>query len=164
MKGRQYVEMNEHETGLPGVGNITYDYQYGNNRCSLTITFHSLDKVIRYTGKKARLFYFRMINDTHKETIHLVKRLACNAVGIPLFRLNDNSRKKETVWARFMVMWYIKKYLNFSYYDSGRVFNKDRGTALHGVREFNKESKYQTDNQIFWKSLFLKKCANNSLL
>lgn len=163
MKIKQYIEMTDSEHGLIGSGKISYTYTASNGTHRLVIYWHLLDKEIVYTGIKAKNIYHRMINDTHIETLNLIKRLACDSVGIPLIRINEKTRKKEVVFARYMVFWYVTKYLKYSFAIAGLLFEKNHDTALHGVREFNKESKYLNENQELWKNVFIKKCINKNL-
>ncbi len=163
MKRVQYIEMVDNEHGLVGIGRISYNYTYDNNKHKLIIKLYSVDKEIIYVGEKAKNVYYRMINDTHKETVNLVKRIACDAVGIPLVRIKEESRKKEVVWARNMVFWYVNKYLGYGVADSGMLFKKNHATAIHGIKEFKKEHKYQTTNQIMWSKMFIDKCVTYRL-
>ena len=164
MKIKQYIEMTDTEHGLVGTGKVSYDYTANNGKHRLVIYWHLIDKEIVYTGIKAKNIYHRMINDTHMETLNLVKRLACDAVGIPLIRINEKSRKREVVYARNMVFWYVNKYLKYSLAVSGQLFDKNHATAIHGIREFNKESKYLTESQRIWKKIFIQKCIDKNLL
>ena len=163
MKKVQYIEMDDNEHGLIGVGNISYNYTYDNNRHLLIIRLHSVDKDIEYVGNKAKNVYYKMINDTHKETINLVTRLACDAVGIPLIRIKEKSRKQEVVWARNMIFWYVNKYLRYSLAVTGQLFDRDHATVIHGIREFNKPDKYQKENRILWNKIFIDKCRSYRL-
>lgn len=163
MKKVQYIEMNDNEHGLIGLGNISYNYTYDNNRHLLIIRLHSVDKDIEYVGNKAKNVYYKMINDTHKETINLVTRLACDAVGIPLIRIKEKSRKQEVVWARNMIFWYVNKYLHYSLALAGQLFDKDHATVIHGIREFNKPDKYQKENRKIWSKIFIDKCITYRL-
>lgn len=155
--------MTDIESGLIGTGKISYTYSVNNSKYKLIITWHLLEKEIVYTGIKAKNIYHRMINDTHQETLNLVKRLACDAVGIPLIRISEKTRKQEVVWSRNMVYWYANKYFKYTLHLCGEIFNKDHATALHGIREFNKQNKYQKENQQLWKKIFIEKCINKNL-
>jgi len=159
----QYVEMEENEHGLIGIGKIRYKYVSNNSHHTLTITIPLVDKVIEYTGTKAKNVYYKIINDTHLDTVNLIKRIACDSVGIPIIRLKEKSRKQEVVWARNLVFWYVNKYLRYSLSVSGQLFGMNHATVIHGIREINKENKYQKEIHQLWKKRFLDKCVYNNL-
>jgi chromosomal replication initiation ATPase DnaA len=163
MKIKQYIEMVDTEHGLIGAGLISYKYTADNGNHRLVIYFHLINKEIIYTGIKAKNIYHRMINDTHIETLNLIKRLACDSVGIPIIRIKEKSRKREVVYARNMVFWYVNKYLKYSLAVTGQLFDKDHSTAIHGIREFNKDNKYLTEDQRLWKKVFIQKCIDKNL-
>jgi hypothetical protein len=164
MNIKQHIEISDSEHGLLGIGRVTYQYTSGNGNHTLKITMHDIDKEIKYVGKKAQSIYKRFISDSDKSTLNLIKRLSCEAVGIPLFRLKEKSRKREVVWARNMVMWYANKYMKHSLQGSGDIFGKDHATALHAIREFNKCNKYLLEKQVDWKIDFLNRCNNHNLI
>jgi len=164
MRRRQFLESEDTDHGLIGSGKVSYTYTVENKSIKLVIYWHLMDKEIIYTGNKAKNIWSRVINDSHMETINHVKKLACESVGIPLIRIKEKSRKQEVVWARNMVFWYVNKILKYSLHSAGDIFGKDHATALHGIREFNKENKYQKERVILWKKIFLEKCINRNLM
>ena len=164
MKGHQFIEMTEYDHGLSGLGSISYDYCYSQKNHKLTIKIAKLDSEIVYNGMKAKQKYHKMMREETAETINLIKKISADAVGIPVHRLKEKSRKKEVVWARNMVMWYVKMHLKHTYAQSGELFGKDHATAIHAMKEFNKDNKYLTSQQSLWKSTFIKKCRDKNLI
>jgi len=163
MKKVQIIEMKEHEHGLIGMGDISYTYTVIDRKHELIIRLLLLDKELIYTGDEAKNIYHRVIGDSDTSTINLIKRLASESCGIPLCRIGEETRKVEPVFARSMVFWYVKTYMDFSYQKCGNLFGLNHATAINGIKLYKKEYKYLSVDQQAWKKKFDKKLIQYEL-
>jgi len=66
-----------------------------------------------------------------------------------------DDRHKQTVVARWLVMWYINKHLEKSLTFAGSIFGKDHATVIHGMKKVNFGTKQTLGADIFeWISKF----------
>lgn len=163
MKRKQIIQMNDREHGLRGIGDITYTYTNNGKNHTLEIHLHLIDKVLRYEGEEAKRNYFFLIRDGDKDKIDLIKRIASDAIGIPVIRLKENNRKKEVVWARNLIMWYVHKYMGYTLSDAGAIFNKDHSSVIHSIKRIDTPDKYLAEYQKTSKNTFLSKCSSYKL-
>lgn len=163
MRKKQIIEMNDREHGLRGLGDITYTYTYKDKCHRLDIDVLLLNERLTYEGEEAKKYYYFLLRDGDKEKIDLVKRLAADSIGIPVIRLKEKSRKKEVVWARNMVMWYVNKQMRYTQEDTGAIFKKDHASVIHAVKRFDTDYKYLDAYQSISKKTFIRKCSEHKL-
>jgi len=154
----------ERDHGLIGIGEISYEYTSDFGFSELIITLHKLDKIIVYTGIEAKNIWKRVLDDNDDSRLNLVKRLACDSVGIPLLRIYENSRKEDAAFARWLTIWFAKIHMKMSYRLSGMIFNKDHSTAIHAINEIRKPDIYLKQEHRLWRKIFMDKLKEKELI
>jgi len=71
-------------------------------------------------------------DDTLK--IDAVIAVVCRYTGISVEQMNSPSRKREIVYARYMCMWFLRKYSKLTLKALGKIFGgRDHTTAIHAI-------------------------------
>jgi chromosomal replication initiation ATPase DnaA len=156
------IVINESNHGMLGVGDIVYDYSYNSDFKKLIIDFTDLQYRKTYTGEKAKLIMTGLL-EKEDDRIQKAKQIASDACNIPEFRMYEKTKKSEIVFARMLVIWYCMKYVNPSPKYAGKIFGKDRATAIHAKKIIEKDYKYLSDDQAIWKKRFINKIEENNL-
>lgn len=101
-------------------------------------------------------FSDKLSNKSGKLTIDESVLLACYCCeDINPVSLYKNDRHKQTVVARWLVMWYIHRHLKKTCTFSGAIFGKDHATALHGIKKVDYGTKQTLGTDVFeWISKF----------
>jgi chromosomal replication initiation ATPase DnaA len=164
MEKIQRIEMSDSDHGLIGMGKISYTYRFGKGKHELLIHLHLLNQTIKYTGDEAKRIYHKTISDSDKSTINLLKRLASESCRIPLIRISEVSRKREVVFARGMVYWYLRQKMSLTLDACAKVFDQNHATAINGINLYLTEPKYLSDDQRAWKKTFSMKLLEHKLI
>ena len=164
MEKTQRIEMSDSDHGLIGIGSVSYTYKFGMGKHELLIHMKLLNQTIKYTGEEAKRIYHKTISDSDKSTINLLKRLATESCCIPLIRINESTRKREVVFARGMVYWYLRQKMNFTLDACGKIFNQNHATAINGIDLYSTDSKYLSEDQGRWKKTFSIKLLEHKLI
>ena len=78
--------------------------------------------------------------------------------------LRLRTRKEEVVFARYLIFWYLNKYMKYSFDKSGKLLDKDHATAIHGVRIIDSDPKFLKEYQRIWRKQFMNKLNEHNLL
>ncbi len=160
----QKIILNDNDHGLLGCGEISYTYQHGNGEKALTIFFKLLNKTIIYNGGEAEKIYKRIIGDGESSTIIILKRLATESCNIPLFRIKQKSREEAIVFSKYLIYYYLNKYMDYSPAKCSKIFGQDRATIYHGVDIIKSDPKYLKQDQRLWRKTFMNKLIENKLI
>jgi len=160
----QIIEIPESDHGLIGLGIIKYTYKYNSIFVELKIHIESVNQEIILSGDEAKNKWFNINDDSDKSIINHVKKLAADSCGISFIKLKDKCRDEELVWARYLVMWYAKKYLNYSFNKAGKIFGKGHSLAIHAYDEIKKEDRHIKNDQRIWRNIFLRKLKEYDLI
>jgi hypothetical protein len=157
--------LNDNDHGLIGLGTIKYSYEYGEGSKLLTLTSKKFNKTIEYKGDEAEVIYNRFISDGKSSIINHVKRLAAEACQISMFRLHEDTRQEEIVYARYLIFYYLNTYENLSYQKCGDIFKKDRVTTQRGVELVKTPPCYIDENKHpFWRKRFMQLLKEKGLV
>lgn len=77
---------------------------------------------------------------TNENSRFLKKRINLDEVKrmIELYELNTSSRKREKLYYRCVLMYYLRTHLkHYSYEKVGKLFGRDHSTVLHSLRTFH---------------------------
>jgi len=159
---RTKTVINESSHGLIGLGSIEYDYQYSSKDKEVIITLLKFGHKFEYKNEQAKKIVSKLLDEDEK--VKQVKQIAATSCHIPEFRLYESSRKKEPVFARYLVFWYATIYTKMSLKDAGLIFAKDHATALHGKRIVETEDVFLSPEQRYWKNRFINKLKDENLL
>ena len=161
---RTKTVINESSHGLIGLGSIEYDYQYSSKDKEVIITLLKFGHKFEYKNEQAKKIISKLLDEDEDGKIKLIKQIAAISCHIPEFRLYENSREKEVVFARYLIFWYTTTYMDMSLKNAGELFFKDHATALHGKRSVNKEDVFLSREQRYWKNRFINKLKDENLL
>lgn len=78
-----------------------------------------------------------------------IENIICNGEAIIPAVLQTKSRKREIVFARQVIMFFLYKYTKMSWYMIGHAYGKDHATAIHAVKTINNLA--DTDKKIAGK-------------
>jgi chromosomal replication initiator protein len=70
-------------------------------------------------------------------SIFFIKRVVCNYFGITIENMLSKTHKRESVYPRYICMYFASKYTKLSSTVIGDHFGKDHATCLHGVKTVN---------------------------
>jgi len=154
--------MLEEEHGFPGMGHIILTHRKSKKH-EAEYYFPKWDIRIKLDDSDAKKL-FREVIIKDEIDINLIMRLACDACNIPLFRIKEKTRKEESVFARYLVIWYLNKHMRHSDKNAGNIFNKDRATAIHARKMIDEDPKYLKPSQQIWRKIFMRKLKENDLL
>jgi len=156
------IEMNESEHGLIGLGTIFIHHRKNSiHECYYEIPRYNIK--IKLPGEEAQRVFEKSIMSDEFDT-SILFRFASDSCGIPIFRINENSRKEEIIFARYLIIWYLVKHIDYSYSKAGKIVKKDRATAIHGFKIIKGEPKYLKPQQRLWRKVFMKKLEENGLI
>ena len=71
-----------------------------------------------------------------------IRRDVCNLFNVTMIELLGTTRQKSVVRARHTAIYLIRKRLNYSFNQIGKIFNRDHKTIMHGYRKIEKEIKF----------------------
>jgi len=151
----------ESQHGYTGIGDIVYKYDIKVKDISVQV---GNGDIKLFTGDYAKRIAYKINRESVEDVINKAKQLSSDACGIQFFRLHENSRNLEIVFARYLIFWYANSFLGFSLKQSGNIFFKDHATALHGIRVIKTDDKYLRIEQRQWKSRFFIKLRNEKLI
>jgi hypothetical protein len=66
-----------------------------------------------------------------------IQQMICIGEGILPQQLQDKSRKREIVFPRQLVIFFLKKYTKQSWSQIGKYYGKDHATAMYSVETIN---------------------------
>ena len=141
--------------GLYGIGDVVFMFSYINKIPILKIKIQKLNAEIVYKSEDAISNYMRIIDTSQDNHLRKIISLACDSTRIPITAIYMKSRDPRKVFARNCVFWYCKKYMGYSHAKAGAIFSKDHATSIHGIRDFEKENKFQSTDRIEWKKRFI---------
>jgi len=162
MNRKIIIKVTEVQHKLSGLGNLTYTYEQ-NGIPKLTILIESLDKEIKFINNKAREVFDDMAND-NTYLLEIVKNIVSDIIGIPLFRMFENTNKSEVAWSRYLIWYFMVRKLGLTVTESGRLFGRHHSTVIHGLAEFEKEDKFMHPIHRNWKNKFMQKLKEKDLL
>ena len=113
---------------------------------------------------EGELIVIYMAVSPNKFDINTLLRFATESCGIHLFRIKEKSRKKEIVFARYLVIWYLKKYMDHNFYQAGTIFEKNHSTAIYGFNIIDADPKFLTEEQQVWRAAFMSKLSSIQML
>lgn len=93
-----------------------------------------------------------------KENIKFVKNCAAEAVGTTVEFMEAPTRKRQSVIARQLVMYFFRKSnskFEVSLREIGEIFGKDHATALHAYKQIKQLTKQTYEEAYLAKELFL---------
>ena len=121
----------------------------------MKISIPDFDAEIVYKGNEAKNIYNKMLNEDMETLIRKIVNLACRTTRIGTATIYSSIRKPEAVFARYCVFWYFNKYHKFSLKECGQIFSQDHATALHGIKDYNLEDRYQKNERVKWRERFV---------
>ena len=162
MSNRIKIEMNETLSGLIGWGDIILECS--NNGVKSAIYFVPKHKIeIKLSEQDASKIFERIVMQSEFD-VNTLLRFATESCNIQLFRIKEKSRNKEIVFARYLVIWYVKKYMEYSFAQAGSIFGKNHCTAIHGFRTIDNDPKFLNEEQKVWRRAFMNKLVENRML
>jgi chromosomal replication initiation ATPase DnaA len=60
--------------------------------------------------------------------------VVCATMDITPQEIKSRTRKHEIVWARQLAMWWLKKIMNLSLTEIGRIFKRNHATVIHAIK------------------------------
>ena len=108
--------------------------------CSFELSAIKLPKrsIIRLTGSMLTWMDepVELVTSSHDEFYLQV----CSISGCDIDSLYTKTRKRETVYARQIIMAHRKIYLGLSFSQAGAEFNKDHCTVIHAIKKIKELS------------------------
>ena len=132
---------------VQGIGKITIAFDNKQPLPYYSITIHNADAKIEYFGTKALEFGKSFFEDEVKnvyvtEPIENVIKAAETATN---GSIQNGTRKKENKLARYLLAWYLVRFVKVSTSKAGEIINRDHATVLHGMKLIDKHEKYRND-------------------
>jgi chromosomal replication initiation ATPase DnaA len=79
----------------------------------------------------------RSVNRPLKTPYEIIIEVVCDYQKMPETRIFANTRKREIVFARQVIMYFGNKYKQGTLRELGDMFGKNHSTALHSIRTIN---------------------------
>jgi chromosomal replication initiation ATPase DnaA len=156
--------LSDSDHGLIGFGNIKYTYIYGEGEKSLELYSEAFDKSIHYTGVEAENIYKRFINDGNSSIINHIKRIAAESCRISMFKLHEDTREEEVVFARYLIYYYLNTLEGFTLQACGDIFGNSHATVLRAVDSItNPPEGMDEKKQPYWRKRFFQLLKDKGL-
>jgi len=162
MNTRSIIEMEESEHGLTGLGKIEIHHEKNINHKAFYYMKKFDLKIELNKEDSLKIFESQIVND--EIDVNIIYRFACDSCGITIPMLRLRTRKEEVVFARYLIFWYLNKYMKYSFDKSGKLLDKDHATAIHGVRIIDSDPKFLKEYQRIWRKQFMNKLNEHNLL
>ena len=158
---RNTISIKHCDHGMPEIGEILYEYYEKAMILNIYIDYDRTKKdniphkVL--TGEQAKKVYIDFSDPVNILSEEIIIDIACDSANLTRDKLFEETRKEEPVYARFLVMWALKKYLHFSFDAAGKVVDKDHATAIHAFKEISKHDRYLKPAQVDIRKRFMSK-------
>lgn len=86
---------------------------------------------------KKRCFVSNAVKKSYMIKFENIQQLVCIGEGIDPNTLQTTTRKREVVFARQLVMYFLRKHTNNTLLLASSYYNKDHATCLHSVKVIN---------------------------